>query len=173
MTLEGADGTRIGNVADGDAPMDAVNRRQMDAGDAAVQLYADAGDARTLSAAQSYADEGDARTLSAANTYTDHQVASINRSMDQFRDEVHTRFVQMDRRLDQVGAASAAFAGLAMNTAGLSGPNNIGVGFGSQGGEEAIAIGYRRAISPRASISIGGSAAGRQRSFTAGAGFSW
>lgn len=31
----------------------------------------------------------------------------------------------------------------------------------------------RRAISNRASVSFGGSAAGRQRSFSAGAGFSW
>src|SRR5690606_21287714 len=130
---------------DGDARTLGAAQSYADAGDARTlgeaQSYADAGDARTLNAAQSYADEGDARTLSAANTYTDHQVASINRSMDQFPDEVHARFVQMDRRLDQVGAASAASAGLAMNTAGLPGPNNLGVGFGSQGGEEAIAIG--------------------------------
>ncbi|MGY0559575.1 YadA-like family protein [Luteimonas sp. A277] len=51
--------------------------------------------------------------------------------------------------------------------------NNIGVGVGSQGGEQALAIGYRRAIGNRASVSLGGALAGSEKSVSAGAGFSW
>jgi hypothetical protein len=138
-----------------------------------VQAIADAGDAQTLSDANAYADSGDVATLKSANTYTDQQVASYNQGLDQFRGEMDDRFHKVDRRIDRLGATSAAYAGLAANTAGLGGVNNIGIGIGSQGGEQALAIGYRRAIGNRASVSFGGAIAGGESSVSAGAGFSW
>ncbi len=108
-----------------------------------------------------------------ANAYTDQQVARFSHGLDEFRMEMDDRFHTLDRRIDRMGATSAAYAGLAANTAGLGGANNIGVGIGSQGGQQALAIGYRRAIGARASVSLGGAIAGGESSVSAGAGFSW
>src|SRR3546814_11723347 len=68
---------------------------------------------------------------------------------------------------------SGAYAGMAMNTAGLAGANRIGVGVGGQNGESALAVGYQRAIGNRASISIGAAFGGGESSVLGGAGFSW
>src|SRR5690606_24932399 len=140
---------------------------------ASAHAHADAGDVRTLNDASAYADSGDIATLKSANTYTDQQIASYSHGLEQFRVEMDDRFYKVDRRIDRLGATSAAYAGLAANTAGLGGVNNIGVGIGSQGGQQALAIGYRRAIGNRASVSFGGAIAGGESSVSAGAGFSW
>ncbi|MEP6907258.1 MAG: YadA-like family protein [Pseudoxanthomonas sp.] len=47
------------------------------------------------------------------------------------------------------------------------------MGIGSQGGEQALAVGYQRAIGNRASVSIAGAFSGNEKSVSAGAGFSW
>ena len=126
-----------------------------------------------MQTANSYADTGDVATLQSANTYTDQQIARYSQGLEQFRADIDDRFYNVDRRIDRMGATSAAYAGLAANTAGLGGANNIGVGVGSQGGQQALAIGYRRAIGARASVSLGGAVSGGESSVSAGAGFSW
>lgn len=73
----------------------------------------------------------------------------------------------------KMAAMSGAYAGMAMNTAGLAGRNRIGVGVGGQGGEAALAVGYQRAIGDRASVSLGGAFGGGEKSLMGGAGFSW
>lgn len=214
VTLAGANGTRIGNLADGVADTDAANLGQVqdgdaatlsaansytdsqivnanavvlntanayaDAGDAATlssaNAHADAGDAQTLSDAQDYADAGDAQTLTAANAYTDQrftELTGLSDSFDAYKGEVDDRFNQMDRRIDKMSAMSGAYAGMAMNTSGLAGKNRIGVGVGAQGGEQAMAVGYQRAIGNRASVSLGAAFGGGEKSVSAGAGFSW
>ena len=100
-------------------------------------------------------------------------MTAFSQGLDQVRSEMDYRFSRVDRRLDRLGAATAAYAGLAANTAGLAGANNIGVGVGAQGGEKALAVGYRRALGNRASVSLGGAIAGGEKSVSAGAGFSW
>ena len=75
--------------------------------------------------------------------------------------------------IDKMAAMSGAYAGMAMNTAGLAGRNRVGVGIGSQGGEQAMAIGYQRVVGNRASVSIGAAFGGGEKSVSAGAGFSW
>src|SRR3546814_4344346 len=81
--------------------------------------------------------------------------AQFNSELDTFREDVDQRFRDQDRRIDNLAAMSGAYAGMAMNTAGLAGANRIGVGVGGQNGETALAVGYQRALGHRASISIG------------------
>lgn len=165
LTMAGADGTRIANVADAVEATDAVNLGQMETGDA-----------ETLSAANEYTDNTATVTLTSANAYTDQRFAEItglSDSFESFRNETDRRFQQQDRRIDKLSAMSGAYAGMAMNTSGLAGRNRVGVGVGAQGGEQALAVGYQRAIGNRASVSIAGAFSGDEKSVSAGAGFSW
>lgn len=191
LTLTGTSGTRIANVADGVEAGDAVNLGQMQAGDAATLTAANthtntreaairtdmaAGDAATLQSAQDHADAGDVQTLASANAYTDQRFAEfsgLSDSFENFRHETDRRFQQQDRRIDKLSAMSGAYAGMAMNTAGLAGRNRVGVGVGAQGGERALAVGYQRVIGNRASVSLAGAFSGDEKSVSAGAGFSW
>lgn len=165
LTMTGADGTRIANVADAVEATDAVNLGQVEAGDA-----------QTLSAANEYTDTTATQTLTTANAYTDTrfaELAGLSDSFEAFRGDTDRRFHQQDRRIDKLAAMSGAYAGMAMNTAGLAGRNRVGVGVGAQGGEQALAVGYQRAIGNRASVSIAGAFSGDEKSVSAGAGFSW
>lgn len=91
------------------------------------------------------------------------------------REWTNNRFRAVDKRIDRMGAISAAYAGMAINTAGLSGDNRLGAGVGSQSGRTALAIGYQRIVGEKknASLSLGGAFSGSDRSISAGAGFSW
>ena len=180
LTLTGADGTRIANVADAVEATDAVNLGQVQAAGAetlaSAQTHANAGDVATLSSANTYTDNTATETLTAANSYTDTrfaQLSGLSDSFETFRNETDRRFQQQDRRIDKLSAMSGAYAGMAMNTAGLAGRNRIGVGVGAQGGEQALAVGYQRVIGNRASVSIAGAFSGNETSVSAGAGFSW
>jgi len=91
------------------------------------------------------------------------------------RDYTDNRLRGVDRRMDRMAAVSAAYAGMAMNTAGLQGRNRMGVGLGAQNGREALAVGYQRIVGQgnNASVSLGGAFSGDDKSLAAGAGFSW
>jgi autotransporter adhesin len=91
------------------------------------------------------------------------------------REYTDRRFTQLDRRLDRMGAISAAYAGMAINTAGLSGDNRIGAGVGAQNGRSALAVGYQRILGEKrnVSVSLGGAFSGSDQNLSAGAGFSW
>jgi autotransporter adhesin len=177
LTLAGSEGTMISNLADGVAATDAVNMRQMQAGDAATlrsaQAHADVGDAATLVSATTYTDTVAVQTLQSANEYTDSRFAAWDAQLDSIQRGIDDRFQRQDRRIDRQGAMSGAFAGMAMNTAGLAGRNRVGVGVGGQGGEQALAVGYQRAVGDRASVSFGGAFSGGEKSVMGGAGFSW
>lgn len=147
------------------------------AGDAvtlqSAQDYADAGDAQTLVSANTHTDTVAVQTLQSANTYTDNRFAAWDAQLDSIQRGIDDRFHHQDRRIDRQGAMAGAFAGMAMNTAGLAGRNRVGVGVGVQGGEQALAVGYQRAISNRASVSLGGAFSSSEKSVMGGAGFSW
>jgi autotransporter adhesin len=67
-----------------------------------------------------------------------------------------------------------AASNMAMDTAGLSGHDRIGVGGGFQSGQSAIAVGYQHAFKDnRANVSISGSFTNGESSVGVGAGFSW
>src|SRR3546814_19400339 len=99
--------------------------------------------------------------------------SQCNSELDTVREDVDRRFRDQDRRIDKLAAMSGAYAGMAMNTAGLAGANRIGVGVGGQNGESALAVGYQRAIGNRASIPIGAAFGGRESSAVGGGRFSW
>src|SRR5690606_12844708 len=152
-----SNGTTIANVADGAAGMDATNVRQVEAGDAA-----------TLQSANDYTDTVAVQTLESANAYTDSVFATLDAEIDDLRTGIDARFRSQDRRIDRMAAMSGAYAGMAMNTAGLAGSNRIGVGVGTQGGEQALAVGYQRAIGSRASVSLGAAFGGGEKSVMGG-----
>ncbi|MDH5822432.1 YadA-like family protein [Luteimonas sp. RD2P54] len=177
MTLGGSQGTRVANVADGEAPGDAVNRGQMDAGDAATLQsangYTRASAGRTLDSANAYARGTADAALRAANEYTDSQLAMIDDRFEGFAADVDARLRGVDQRLDRIAAMSGAMSAAAMNTAGLAGRNRLGVGVGTQGGEDALAMGYQRLLGRRMSVSLSAGFAGGDSTAAAGAGISW
>lgn len=162
LTLEGAGGTRVSNVAAGVGANDATNVAQMQAGDAAA-----------VATAQGYADARSSATLSAANAYTDSRFAQWDDDFNALRSTVDQRMADFDRRLDRVGAMGGAMTAAAINTAGLPGNNRLGVGVGTQGGQAAMAVGYQRLVAPNVSVSLSAGVSGSDSSFATGAGFSW
>lgn len=162
LTLTGADGTRVANVADAVEANDAVNLGQVQAADA-----------QTLASANTYTDNTATETLTAANTYTDTrfaQLTGLSDSFESFRGEVGQRFTQQDRRIDRQGSMSSAMLNMAINAAGSqSARGRIAVGAGFQGGEQALSIGYGKRIGKTGSFSLGGAFSGNEKS--AGIGF--
>ncbi|HEY0335616.1 MAG TPA: YadA-like family protein [Stenotrophomonas sp.] len=160
IELEGAAGTRISNLADGQVASDAANLGQVQQGDAATlqtsQSYTDATASRTLSTANAYTDGTATRTLTTANAYTDSRFNTLNDRFDTLSHDVERRLATQDKRIDRMGAMSSAMMGMAMNAAGARTPGGrLAVGAGFQNGESALAVGYSRRIGERASVSIG------------------
>ena len=115
------------------------------------------------------------QSVSTANAYTDTKFNQLQDDFNAFQRNADRRFDDLDRRIDRMAALSGAYAGMAMNTAGLTGKNRVGVGVGAQGGKSALAVGYQRIVGKNnnASLSIGGASSGSEKSVSAGAGFSW
>ncbi len=161
VTLDGANGTQVKNVAAGTAATDAVNKQQMDAGDAA-----------TLTASKSYSDTKSSQTLASAKTYTDQKFAAWNDTFTQYQQQVDRRFAQTDKRIDQIGAMGSAMTHMAVNAAnGNSAKGRIAIGVGAQGSQGAVSIGYGKRLGDRGSFSLGASFASGEASAGAGFGF--
>src|SRR3546814_1213734 len=111
-----------------------------------ANAHADARDAATLASANGYTDTVAVQTLDAANTYTDAVFAQFNSELDTFREDVDRRFRAQDRRIDTLAAMSGAYAGMAMNTAGLAGAHRIGVGVGGPNAESARAADHKSVL---------------------------
>ncbi|HYG05915.1 MAG TPA: YadA-like family protein [Stenotrophomonas sp.] len=134
---------QVTNVAAGTQDTDAVNKAQLDNG------------------------------VARANAYTDQRYAGMADTLKSYQGEVDDRFRRQDRRIDQQGAMNAAMLNMATSAAGIRTQNRVGVGVGFQGGESALSVGYQRAISERATVTLGG-AFGRSASAVGfGAGFGW
>lgn len=118
---------------------------------------------------------GDTATLSAANAYTDSKFAGLDFAGINSRfDTIEQRLNRQDARIDRIGAMGGALAGMAMNSANLSGRNRVALGVGSQGGRQAFAVGYQRALlGTRASVSLGAAFSGSDNTVSGGAGYSW
>lgn len=188
ITMAGSSGTRIGNVADGQAPRDAVNLGQMEhagattlasanqhadiaAGQAfeGANAYTDTASAKTLASANDYADEASANTLSSANAYTDRRFSEVTsmplQAIDDLRADMDWRLQRQDRRIDRQGAMGSAMLNMAINAAGTQSPRGrVAVGAGFQGGESALSVGYGKRIGTRASFSLGGAFSGSEKS---------
>uniref|UniRef100_UPI00190F2FFB YadA C-terminal domain-containing protein n=1 Tax=Lysobacter antibioticus TaxID=84531 RepID=UPI00190F2FFB len=140
----------------------------------AAKDHADSGDETTLRRAISHANDGDASTLQSANAYTDvkyaQAVAVPLAAVDRLRTDMDVRFRMQDRRIDQMGAMTAAMVHMAASGAAGQTQNRIAVGVGFQGGQAATSFGYQRVINARATMSVGVAFSASERS--AGAGFS-
>ncbi|TQT08775.1 adhesin, partial [Xanthomonas perforans] len=75
--------------------------------------------------------------------------------------------------LERHGTMSSAMLNMSASVAGIAAQNRIGAGVGFQNGESALSVGYQRAISPRATLTVGGALSGDDRSVGLGAGFGW
>ena len=134
---------QITHVADGTEATDAVNKGQLDRG------------------------------MASANAYTDGRVQALDDSFEALRGDVDQRLRGMDRRIDRQGAMGTAMLTMATSAAGVRTDNRVGVGVGFQGGESALSLGYQRAISERATLTVGGAFSGDDRSIGLGGGFGW
>ncbi|WP_293706587.1 ESPR-type extended signal peptide-containing protein [Stenotrophomonas sp. UBA7606] len=134
---------QITNVAAGTGDTDAVNKAQLDQG------------------------------VMSANRYADGKFAGLNDSFDLLRSDVNKELRHMDRRIDRQGAMSAAMLNMAVSAAGVRTDNRVGVGVGFQGGESALSLGYQRALSERATLTVGGAFSSDDSSVGIGAGFGW
>ncbi|WJI17537.1 YadA-like family protein [Pseudoxanthomonas winnipegensis] len=132
-----------------------------------------AGDAQSVATAKAYTDNTATQTLSSANSYTDARFNAWNQDLDGYKQGVDRRFAEQDRRIDRQGAMNAAMLNMATSAAGIHTENRVGVGVGFQGGENALSVGYQRALSERATITVGGAFSGDERSVGVGAGFGW
>ena len=91
------------------------------------------------------------------------------------RDWANGRFQAVDKRIDRMGAISAAYAGMAMNVSGPGPDRRFGAGVGSQNGRTALAVGFQRVFGEQkqVSVSIGGAFSGSDQSVSTGAGIKW
>lgn len=156
------------DMAAGDAEVFEAATEYTDERETVIRTDMAAGDAATLSAANTYADLGDARTLSSANLYTDQQFGRLETVMN-------GRFREVEVRMDQVTAMSAAFAAMSGNSAGsgTGSRNRLVVGVGNYGSETALSVGYSRAISDRTAFNAGVSFTGGEVMSGGSFGFAW
>ena len=89
------------------------------------------------------------------------------------QDWANQKFQQVDKRIDRMGAMSAAYGQMAFSANGLDTKNRLGVGIGAQGGQSALAVGYSRQIRPNMNLSFGGSASAGDVSVGAGLAVGW
>jgi hypothetical protein len=149
---------------------------QQQAAVADANSYTDRQTQEALQSANTYTQTANSQTLSAANAYTNQALASYvtTDTFNQFQNQVNVQFREQDKRIDTLGAMSAAATQMAINTAGLSGDNRVGLGMGTYGGRQAASIGYQHMFSnQKASISAGVSSGGGETSGGVGVGFSW
>ena len=168
---------RVTNVAAGIAATDAANLGQLESGDAttlaASRTYTDGRSAQTLASANGYTDATATRTLHSANAYTDTRFTTLQDDFSRMRGQVDTRFNEQEHRIDQMGAMTAAMVNMATSAAGINTVNRVGVGVGFQNGAAALSLGYQRALSDRATVTLGGAFSGDDGSVGAGIGFGW
>ncbi|MFC3652007.1 ESPR-type extended signal peptide-containing protein [Dyella humi] len=89
------------------------------------------------------------------------------------QDWANQKFQQVDKRIDRMGAMSAAYGQMAFSANGLDTKNRMGVGIGAQNGQSALAVGYSRQIRPNMNLSFGGSASAGDVSVGAGLAVGW
>jgi autotransporter adhesin len=163
LTLTGANGTVISNLATGKASTDAANVSQVN---------------EALASAKTYADAADSATLARANAYTDSKLAAgfvTRQTFDQFQQRVGQRFHHVDVRMARIGAMGQAIGGMAGAIAGGDRTRHrISAAVGSYGGQNAMAVGYSHLLPGHGSVLVGGTvASGGGTGGTVGVSFGW
>ncbi|MDV3468350.1 ESPR-type extended signal peptide-containing protein [Stenotrophomonas sp. C3(2023)] len=174
-----ADGTGavgIGNGADaGGAGSVAIGDGASATGDNSVAI----GKGSTADRDNEYSvgSEGNERVVSNVGRGTrPTDAVNLGQMEDRFaaeRDWANGRFQAVDKRMDRMGAMNAAMVNMAVSAAGVHTTNRVGAGVGFQNGKSALSVGYQRALSDRATITLGGSFSGSEASAGFGAGFGW
>jgi autotransporter adhesin len=111
---------------------------------------------------------GQAETLEAARTYTDQQVGALRTDFQNFQGSVDQRFEEQDRRVNAVGALSAAMA-LSAPDPRVKGDTLLSMGVGHYRNQQALGGTLAHRLSDRAAVRIGGAIAPAGES-TVGAG---
>jgi len=107
-----------------------------------------------------------AEVITQSRSYTDQRVESLHKEMDD-------RFNVQDERIDRMGAMGSAMSMMTASLGGLHTQNRAAVGTGFVNGEKALSVGYQRAISDRANVSLGGAFTSDDRSVGAAVGIGW
>jgi hypothetical protein len=111
--------------------------------------------------------------LNTANAYTNAQVGALSDDFNAFKTSVNDEFETEDRRISRVGAMTSAMANVTAGAAGINQTNRMAVSAGFLGGEQAIAIGYQRALSDHATLTFSGAFAQGESGGTIGFGYGW
>jgi autotransporter adhesin len=92
---------------------------------------------------------------------------------DRFRD-IDRRIDRQDKRIDGLGAMTAAMAQMSAGAAAVQRDNRVAAGIGTQNGETALALGYQRSLrAGGAALTLGAAFTGDDASIGAGVGFGW
>jgi autotransporter adhesin len=153
VTLAGAGGTQIHNLAAGSVSTDAANVGQVRAAVSTADDYTDTQVQQVRSWAQSYTDAQTAAALHEANAYTDW------------------KFSQLGEAVSRVASEGSAAVAMSSN---FRGDDSLAAGAGWAGGHSALAMGYRHVLeNGHVSLSVHGEVSGFERSLGAGMGYSW
>ena len=126
VTLKGgAQGTQIHNLAAGTAGTDAANVSQI---------------TQALQQSESFTTTSNAETLTQANAYTNAAVSGLNNEIGVLGQEIGS----LSQRINGLGAAEQASAQMAMSCGNFR--NCISAGWGEQGGQGAVAVGFRHQV---------------------------
>ncbi|BDU17369.1 ESPR-type extended signal peptide-containing protein [Lysobacter auxotrophicus] len=104
--------------------------------------------------------------INQSRAYTDKRVEELHGEMDD-------RFNLQDERIDRMGAMGSAMSMMTASLGGLHTQNRAAVGTGFVNGQKALSVGYQRAISDRANVSLGGAFTSDDRSVGAAVGIGW
>ncbi|UHQ20739.1 YadA-like family protein [Lysobacter sp. KIS68-7] len=172
--VDAANGVAIGagsvaDRADSVSVGNATQQRQI----THVARGTEANDAVTVEQMQ----DGDTQVYNRARQYVDLRVdqalAAPMAAIGELRTEMHDRFGEQDRRIDRQSAMTAAAMNMAGSAAGVRTANRVAVGAGMSNGEQALSVGYQRAISDRAAMTLGGAFSGSEQSAGVGFSFGW
>jgi autotransporter adhesin len=94
------------------------------------------------------------------------QVAGMQQQMDD-------QFRNVNKRISGNNAMSTSMMTMAASLGGIETQNRFGAGTGFSNGSKAISVGYQRAISKRANITVGASVTGGDSSVGVGVGMGW
>ncbi|GAB2802550.1 ESPR-type extended signal peptide-containing protein [Dyella kyungheensis] len=138
---------QITNVKAGTADTDAVNVAQMN--------------------------QASSSATSSANSYTDQQVGNVAKQVAGMQQQMDDQFRNVNKRISGNNAMSTSMMTMAASLGGIETQNRFGAGTGFSNGAKAISVGYQRAISKRANITVGASVTGGDSSVGVGVGMGW
>ncbi|MGO4504456.1 MULTISPECIES: ESPR-type extended signal peptide-containing protein [unclassified Dyella] len=157
-----------GSVADRDNTVSVGsqgNERQI------TNVKAGATDTDAVNVAQM--NQASSSATSSANSYTDQQVGNVAKQVAGMQQQMDDQFRNVNKRISGNNAMSTSMMTMAASLGGIETQNRFGAGTGFSNGSKAISVGYQRAISKRANITVGASVTGGDSSVGVGVGMGW